>query len=191
MDSVLNDARTELPRRLLGYHPVEDQLDSVWPPQVQIVADDLFEELTPSQRPVEDLRQAHFHLPDRQTPVIAGGAVFSPQGQRQPLQPFPKHALDVLWPQRIADLLQSFRTGARKKTVVQTLVADSALLQLPLGPLMAVQAQLGSPRRVAAHLQKQRPEVGIVNVEVVVVHIHGLIAGELELSVDLLALIRL
>ena len=56
---------------------------------------------------------------------------------------------------------------------------------------MPVQAQLGPPRRVAAHLQEQRPEVLVIDVEIVVVHVDGLVARELEPPVDLLALERL
>ena len=53
---------------------------------------------------------------------------------------------------------------------------------------MPVQAQLGSPRRIAAHFQEQRPEIGVVDVEVVMVHVDGLVPRELELPIDLLAL---
>ena len=62
------------------------------------------------------------------------------------------------------------------------------LLQLPLGPFMPVQTQLGGPRRVAAHFHEQRPEIAIVDVEIVVVHVDPLVPCELELPVHLLAL---
>src|ERR1041385_2999128 len=52
---------------------------------------------------------------------------------------------------------------------------------------MAVQAQLDSPWRVAAHLHEQRPKVFVVDVEVVVVDVNRLVAVKLELSVHLLA----
>ena len=65
---------------------------------------------------------------------------------------------------------------------------DPPLLQLPFGPFVPIQAELGSPWRVAAHLQKQRPKIDIVNIEIVVVHVDRIVARELELSVDLLAL---
>src|SRR5438270_10405091 len=70
MDAILNHARAELPWGLLGHDPVEDQLHPVRPAQVQIVADDLFEELASAQASVEDLRQTYFHLPDRQVPIV-------------------------------------------------------------------------------------------------------------------------
>jgi len=54
VDAILNHPRAVLARRLLGYHAVEDQLHAIGPAEVQIVANDLFEELAPAQRPVED-----------------------------------------------------------------------------------------------------------------------------------------
>jgi len=53
MYAVLDHASPELARRLLRHDAAEDQLDPVRPPEVQVVADDLFEELPPAQRPVE------------------------------------------------------------------------------------------------------------------------------------------
>jgi hypothetical protein len=87
VDAILNHACTEFSGRLLGHHPVEDQLHPVRPAQIQIVADNLFEELASAQRPVEDLRQTYFHLPDGQIPVVSGRAIFRPQWQRELLEP--------------------------------------------------------------------------------------------------------
>src|SRR5579862_7833692 len=56
---------------------------------------------------------------------------------------------------------------------------------------MPVEAQLDSPRRIAAHFQKQRSEFLIVDVEGVVVDVNRLVTIELELSVDLCAVERL
>ena len=64
-------------------------------------------------------------------------------------------------------------------------------LHLPFDPLMTVQAELDSPRCVAAYFDKQRIGVGIVYVEIVVVHVGRLVACELQLAVDLLALVGL
>ena len=40
----------------------------------------MISELAAPERLVEDLRQADFHLPDRQAPVITGRAILRPQG---------------------------------------------------------------------------------------------------------------
>ncbi len=50
---------------------------------------------------------------------------------------------------------------------------------------MSVQAELDSPRRIAADLQEQRSEVLVVDVEVIVIDVDRLVAVELELPVDL------
>ena len=52
-----------------------------------------------------------------------------------------EHPVDVLWPKRVADLLQFLRLGTRQETVVESLIADLLLFQLPLGPFMPVQTQ--------------------------------------------------
>jgi hypothetical protein len=52
---------------------------------------------------------------------------------------------------------------------------------------MAIDAQLNSPRRVAAHLDEQRTELLVINVEVVMVEVDRLVEVELELAVDLRA----
>ena len=53
---------------------------------------------------------------------------------------------------------------------------------------MPVDAQFDPPRRIAAHFDEQRTKVRILNVEVVVVHLDGFVARELELPIALLAL---
>jgi len=51
-----------------------------------------------------------------------------------------------------------------------------------------VQTQLDGPGRIAAHFAEQRAEIGIVNVEIVVIDVDRLVTREPELPVDLLAL---
>lgn len=88
VDALPNHARAELPRRLFSHHPIEDLMHAIRPPQIQVVTNDLFEEFASAQRSIEDLGQAYFHLPDRQTPLVTGSAVLWPQRQREPLEPF-------------------------------------------------------------------------------------------------------
>src|SRR3974377_1110689 len=51
---------------------------------------------------------------------------------------------------------------------------------------MPVQAQLGAPRRVSAKLEEQRSEIGVVDIEVIVVDVDRLVPVELKLAIDLL-----
>ncbi len=64
MHTVLDHAGPKLAGSFLRHHPIEDQLHPVRPPQIQVVAYDFFEELTPAQGTVEDLRQADLRLPE-------------------------------------------------------------------------------------------------------------------------------
>ena len=60
----------------------EEQTDLIGPAQVQVGADDRFEEASTPERLAEDLRQADFELPDRQSVRVAS----SPIGERQGLR---------------------------------------------------------------------------------------------------------
>ena len=185
--AVLNHPGSKLSRRFLRHHPVEDQLHAIRAAQIQVVADDFLEELAAPQRPVENLCQADFHLPDREIPVVTRTPVFRPERKRNAAQPFPEHPVNVFRPQRVADLLQLHWLGAGKESVVQRFVGDVALVELSLGPFVPVQTQLHTPRRVAADLEKQRAELFVIDVEIVVIDVDRLVAVELELPVDLVA----
>ena len=91
---------------------------------------------------------------------------------RQDPQPLAQQGIDVPGAQGAADRLQRGRVVAGGEAVVQGLKADVGLGCLPLGPVVAVNAQLGVEREVAAELQEERAEVGIDAIEVKVVD-HG------------------
>src|SRR6516164_5927062 len=104
--------------------------------------------------PVEDLRQADLHLPDGQIPFVTRPPVLWTQRQRNPAQPFAEEAVNILRLHGVADHLQFPRLRAGQETVVQRLIADAPLLQLPFRPFVPVQTQLDAPWRVAANLHK-------------------------------------
>jgi hypothetical protein len=70
--------------------------------------------------------------------------------------------------------------------VIQCFGGDPLPVQLPFGPFVPVQAQLDAPGCVAAHLDEQRAEILVVDVEVGVVHVDRLVPRELELPAHLL-----
>ena len=80
----------------------------------------------------------------------------------------------------------SFSGSAQQRNPLSRLRSDLPFLQLPFGPFMPVQAQFHAPRRIAANFDEEGSEVGIVNVEIVVVDVDGLVPVELKLSVYLL-----
>src|SRR5215813_52424 len=75
--------------------------------------------------------------------------------------------------------------------MIQGLKGNALPFYLPLGPFVSVQANFDAPWRIAAHLDKQWPEVLIVYIEVVMVHVDRLVACELEASLHFSALKRL
>lgn len=87
----------------------------------------------------------------------------------QPRQPLAQQPVDLLVVQAVADALQRLGVGAGQHPVVQRLELDAALGKLPLGVLVAVDAQLGVVGEVRAELQEERTEVLVDAVEVVVV----------------------
>ena len=74
----------------------------------------------------------------------------------------------------IAELLQSSGVGAAQNAIVQGLEGYSLLGQLSLDVLMAVDAQFGVVGEVGAELEKERAEVLVDAIEVVMIdHARG------------------
>jgi hypothetical protein len=88
-------------------------------------------------------------------------------------------------------VLQLLGIRAGEKSVIQGFVGDFSFLHLPFGPFVPVEAQFHAPRRIAANFDEDRSEVGVVDVEIVVVDVDGLVAVELKLPVYFLAVERL
>ena len=65
--------------------------------------------------------------------------------------------------------MQRASIGAAEHAVVESLVGDRLAAELTLGVFMAVEAQLGVVWEVAAELEKERAEIAIEGVDVVVV----------------------
>ncbi len=180
-DSVRDDARVKTPRRGPGDAAPEEQLHAIRPPQVQVVADDLFEELPPPQGAIEDLGAADLDLQHGQLIAEPRRLILRRQGQGQLGQPSAEEALDVGRAQPVADRLQRGRIRATQEPIVQGDTRDPAPLELPLGPLVAVETDLDRIGGVAAHLDEGRAPLVIDDVDVVVVHAHRLAAeGEVH-----------
>ncbi len=171
MDPLLHDPSAKGARRRLRDPAVKEELQAMGPARVQVLTHHLFKEFSPLLRAIEDLGQAHRHLPDRQLPVVAGLPILRTQGQRQAVQPLAEQALDVLRTHPVLGLRQLSRVGTGEKAVVQRLKSDALLLQLALRAFVSVQAQFQAPEGIAADLQEDWPEVFVVDIEVVVIDI--------------------
>ena len=93
---------------------------------------------------------------------------------RQDPQPLIQQRPDVLLAQGITDRLQRRHVIDGGEGVVQRGEADPGPGGLPLGPLVAVEAQLGVEREVAAELEEERAEAVIDAVAVELVDHTGL-----------------
>ena len=148
---------------------VEDQADLVGAADVEVVADDLFEEHPARDRFVEHLGQRELGLQDRQVVAVAGGPIGGGERVRQDGQPLTQQRVDLAGPELVADRLHRRRVVDSGEPVVQGGEPDPRLRGLAFGPLVAVEAQLGVVGEVGAELQEERAEVGVHAVEVEVV----------------------
>ena len=88
---------------------------------------------------------------------------------RQSAQPLPEQRVDLFGRQRLAQRLRPRGCRAGEHSVVQRLVVNALVLQLPLEPFVPVDAQLRVVGKVAAELQEERAEIPVHTVHVEVV----------------------
>jgi hypothetical protein len=142
--------------------PVEDQGDLVGAADVEVVADDVFEEHPAGDRLVEHLGQRELGLQNRQLVAVARGPIRSGERVRQPGQPLAQQRIDLLFSEPVADRLQRYRIIDGGEPVVQRLECDAGLGGLALRPVVAVDAQLGVVRKIRAKLEEERAEIVVL-----------------------------
>ncbi len=123
-DPLGDDPGPRPPGRAGAHTPVEDQLDLIRSPEVEVLANDLLEKRPARRGTVQHLREAELGLPDRQPITIAGAAI--PRGKRvgQTRQPLAPQGLDLRPRQAIAQRLQLRGRGAGEDAVVQGLIGN-------------------------------------------------------------------
>ena len=94
-DALGQHARAEAPRRATGDAPIEDQLHLIGTTDVEILADDFFEEAAPGEWPIKDLGQGELGLQDRELIPIAGCPVGGGERMREATQPLAEDRLDL------------------------------------------------------------------------------------------------
>jgi hypothetical protein len=171
-DAVGDHARAETSGGSSADAAVEEELDLARAPDVEILADHLLEEDPSDHRLVEHLGQREFGLQDGEVVAVARSTIRSREGVRQLAEPLAKQPIDLRLGQTITDLLKYLGVRAPPDPVVERLEGDTPLFELALGVLVAVDAELGRVGKVGTEFQKERPEVLVDAVEVVVVH-HG------------------
>jgi hypothetical protein len=113
-DALGEHAGAEAAGSATGDAAVEDQLHVIGTTEVEILADDFFEEAAARVGPVEDLRQRELGLEDRELIAIASGAVRGGEGMRESAQPLAEDRLDLGGVEAVGDPLHPGRrrTGA-------------------------------------------------------------------------------
>src|SRR5260370_7831278 len=89
---------------------------------------------------------------------------------REQTQPLAQKAIDLLRAKAVADPLQTQGVGAAQNAIVERLEGDDFPRELPLGVFVAVQAELGVERKVAAELEEEWPEAAVDGINVLLVH---------------------
>ena len=117
----------------------------------------------------EHLRDADLHLLQRKPVRVAGVAIGRGQRRRQPRRPPIKEPWHVGWPELIAERLQARRVGAGEKPIIETVKGDVGATQLLLHPLVTVETELDRIGQEGSELQKRRPPLRVLDVEVVMI----------------------
>ena len=108
-------------------------------------------------------------MQDRQLVAVAGGLVLGRERVGQDRQPLAQQRIDVGGPEAVADLLHPRHVGRvveGGEPVVQRGEPDPGAGGLPLGPLVAVEVQLGGVGEVGAEFEEERTEVGVYAVAI-------------------------
>src|SRR6476661_5886568 len=113
--------------------------DTIRPPDVEVVTDELFEKRAPGRRSVKHPSVGDLELAKRQLVDVAGAHIRAGQRRGQPPLPAPEEALHRTRAEPVADLLQRHGIRTVTEAVVQGGVADAGPSALPLRPGVPVE----------------------------------------------------
>ena len=125
--------------------------------------------MTPRERAVKHLSSGKLGLQDREVIGKTGLTVGLGKGVREALEPFPRHPLDLGFIEGVQDLLQLLGRLTAEDPVVQGLIGDPFLVQLPLRVLMAVETDTRRVREIPRELDEERPEILVNEVEIILI----------------------
>ena len=169
-DIVRDHPGAEAGFRIARDPAIEDEFDLLGAAEIKVLADHLLEEQATVHRSVEDLGGGELCLQNRDIIAVAGLAVRAREGMWQEPQPFAQQCIDLGGGKPVANRLQALGVGTPPDAVVEGLEGDAFLGELTLGVFVAVEAELGIERKVAAELEKERPKIPIDSIDVLVVH---------------------
>lgn len=171
VDAVRDDPRAEFARSVSPDFPFKEELDTFGPAKVNVFSNHFFEEFPTMDRALKDLGPGNFKLPYRNFVGVSRGLIFRGEGIWEACGPLAVEGLDVLRAQFIADFLKSLGIRAGQKSVIEALVGDLPLLELPLGPFVSVDDEFDWKGAIGANLEHDRSKVLIVNVEIVMLDV--------------------
>src|SRR5438128_4115487 len=152
-----HDSGTKSPGSTTANPAMENQRDLIWPAHVQVISNNALKPHPACLWPVEYASVGNFKLAECHLISVSGSHVGLSERGRQTPPPAPEKALHGSRAEPLAGLLQCGRITASAESIVQSLVTDSGLFQLPFGPLMAIQPKpdriggvgIGFPERAA------------------------------------------
>ncbi len=166
--AVGEDAGAELARGPAGDAAIENQLHLIGATDIEILPNHFFEETAAGLGAIEDLGQRKFGLEDGELIAVAGAAMACGKGMRQAAEPFAKHRVDLRGVQGIGDTLHAGGILAGSNAVIERLVGDVPLRELPFEPFVAIETELRRVGKVRAELDEQRTEVAVQDIDVIV-----------------------
>src|SRR5918996_2833854 len=168
-DSVCQHARPEASRRPFCHPPVEDELHHVWPSNVEVLPDDFLKQDATVQWPVQDLSEREFRLKDGDIVAVTGFPVLPGERVWQACQPAAQQTVNMLWSHFLTNGLQPPGVLAGNESVVQRFEADPFPAKLAFGVFMPVQTKFGVVGEVGSELQKERTEVTVQTIPVILI----------------------
>src|SRR3954454_10768014 len=119
---------------------------------------------------IEHLGEREFCLKDRDLISVTCLPVASGVGMRQQAKPLAQQGVDFSRTESVADRLKPLRVVTAEYAVVERLITNPFVLQLPFGVFVTVDAELGVVWKVRAEFQEERSELAVHAVEIEVVH---------------------
>jgi len=155
---------------------MKNQRDLIGAAHIEVIPDHAFKPHPTCWWPVEHTGVGNLELAKRHLISISGPDIGLGKRRGQASPPTPEKALHRAWAEPITDLLQSGGIPATTESVIQSFIRDAGFLQLPFGPLVAIQPQPDRKRCVSVGLPERRAPFRIPEIEIEVIDIGHLAA---------------
>jgi hypothetical protein len=155
---------------------MKDEHDLIRPTNVEMVPNHPFKPHPARWWPVEHTGVGHLELAGRHLVSIAGPDVGVRKGRGQTSPPPPEKALHRTGSEAITYLLQSGGITAATESIIESFIGDTGFLQLPFGPLVAIEPKPDGPGRIGIRFPERRPPLRIPEIKIEMIDIGHLAA---------------